>query len=170
MKKLPLFISNGKLLKKDFFAGKRKFYKISFKFLVLILNTEMLSLERIGSNVREIEFSFCFISTLNILINFPKVEKITIRACRFQNQFANDLKLEHINELELNYDINGEHDNFSQCLGIFPNLTDISFHTSHLTSCLVCNSLTSRSLRRLLPRNHRNVKFHINNVMFDFKL
>ena len=85
----------------------------------MILNTEMLSsLERIGSNIREIEFSFCFIPTLNILINFPKVEKITIRACIFHNQFANDLKLEHLNELELNYDINGEHDNFSQCLGI----------------------------------------------------
>ena len=132
----------------------------------MILSTEMLSsLEIIGSNIREIEFSFCFIPTLNILINFPKVEKITISACIFQNQFANDLKLEHINKLELNYDIDGEHDDFSQFLSIFPNLTDITFTDqipfetfSRLPK--LCISSTSLSLRLcLLPGNYRNVKF-----------
>ena len=44
-----------------------------------------------------------FIPTLNILKNFPKVEKITIRTCMFRNQFASDLKLEHLKELEFNY-------------------------------------------------------------------
>ena len=99
------------------------------------------------------------------MINFPKVEKITIRECRFHNQFANDLKLEHINKLELNYDIDGEHDKYSKFLSIFPNLTDITFTDQipfETFSCLpkLCISLTSLSLRLcLLPGNYRNVKF-----------
>ena len=121
MKKLPLIISYGKMMKKNLVVEKRLFYKTSFKSLNKILNTEMLSsLERIGSNVREIEFSFCHFPTakifLDILRNFPKVEKITIIKCfLFSSEQLNHhlLILDYLKEIEMdksyehvNYDFN----------------------------------------------------------------
>ena len=49
-------------------------------------------------------------------------------------------------------------------LSIFPNLTDISFHTNISFEALsllpnVCNNLTSLSLHAMLPGNYRNLKF-----------
>ena len=108
MKKLPLFISHEKMMKKDLVVENRMFNKVRLESKDKSFNTDMISsLKKIGSNVREIEFIFFWVRDVdvfqNILRNFPKVEKITMRACMFQNQQsnANVLKLEHLKELEL---------------------------------------------------------------------
>ena len=110
MKKLPLFISHEKMMKKNFIVENRMFYKVRFESKEKSFNTEMLSsLKKIGLNVREIEFNRSFVSDVNvfqnILRNFPKIEKIQFHKCHnyfpYQQSNANVLKLEHLKELEL---------------------------------------------------------------------
>ena len=110
MKKLPLFISHEKMMKKNLVVENRMFYKVRFESKTNNFNTEMLSsLKKIGSNVRELEFNRSCVSDVNvfqnILRNFPKIEKIQFHKCHnyfpYQQSNANVLKLEHLKELEL---------------------------------------------------------------------
>ena len=108
MKKLTLFITSEKMMKKDLVVENRMFYRVSFASEDKFFNTKMLSsLNKIGSNVREIEFNRSCVSDVNvfqnILRNFPKVEKLKLKMCIFRIQQTNAivLQLEHLKELEL---------------------------------------------------------------------
>ena len=108
MKKLPLFITYEKMMKKKLIVENRMFYRVSFASEDKFFNTKMLSsLKNIGSNVREIEFIYSCVRDVNafqnILRNFPKVEKLKLKMCIFSIQQTNAivLKLEHLKELEL---------------------------------------------------------------------
>ena len=111
MKKLPLFITSEKIMKKNLVVENRMFYKVRFESKTNSFNTEMLSsLKKIGSNVRVIDFfnlRVCDVDVFqNILRNFPKIEKMKFNNCHNyltdqQSNVANVLKLEHLKELEL---------------------------------------------------------------------
>ena len=112
MKKLPLFISHEKMVKKNLVVENRMFYKVRFESKTNSFDTEMLSsLKKIGSNVRVIDFinlRVCDVDVFqNILRNFPKIEKIHFHKCHnnfpYQQLNAYVLKLEHLKELELNH-------------------------------------------------------------------
>ena len=120
MKKLQLIICGDKLRKNHLTVGNWKFRKVAFRSVDD--NVAMLSsLKTIGYNIREIDFDSCHNITIDafkkILMNFPKVEKLSCISCSFQNDCikidTKCLELENLKELVLedcrlnvNYDLN----------------------------------------------------------------
>lgn len=125
MKKLPLIIRGDTLRANHLTIGNWKFYKVKFKSIKNSFNSEMLSrLKRIGTSIREVDFDHCYVSKQkvfqNILRNFPKLEKLTFESCsfrfRYQKSKVNVLKLQNLNELELNNSCLMVNYNFNQII------------------------------------------------------
>ena len=122
MKKLQLIIRGNTLRQNHLTVGNWKFHKVVFRLVDDVYNEAMLSsLKTIGYNIREIDFYFCHNITLdafkNILMNFPKVEKLSFLHCSFKYDLikidTKCLELENLKELVLddcclnvNYDLN----------------------------------------------------------------
>ena len=97
------------------------------------------------------------------LVKFENIKTLHISIIDFPRNLKNIKVNKNLTKLILD-GRDDDPDQYSQFLSIFPNIADITFTNQipfETLSCLpnLCNSLTSLSLHRLLPGNHRNVKF-----------